>query len=93
MSDEETETDEQRTDEARRSFLKKGALASGALALGGSAIDSAAAQETTTTSTQGGIQALVFSYNYYPGTTFTVEGQLPGPLTQDILDGVQDQGI
>lgn len=95
MSEKSTDDDERRTgDEHRRSFLKKGAIASGALALGGGAIGSAAAQDETPTGTptgQGG--SLVFSYDYYPGTTFVVEGQLNARTTRDMLDGVQDQGI
>lgn len=96
MSDDETATDQRRTgDENRRSFLKKGALASGAMALGGSAIGSAAGQEDTPTETPtgGGMQGVIFSYDYYPGTTFVVEGPLNSQTARDMLDGVQDQGI
>lgn len=70
---------------SRRSFMKKGALASGALALGTAGAGSAAAQQQQ--------NALVFSYEFFPGATFRVAAPLQTSTTIDILDGPGDQGV
>jgi len=62
--------------EERRSFMKKGALATGGLALGLGSMGSASAQ-------QG--QALVYTYDYHPGTRFRVVNQLEQTTTVRLL--------
>lgn len=70
---------------SRRSFMKKSALTSGALALGVAGSDSAAAQQQQ--------NALVFSYEFFPGAPFRVDAQLQASTTIDLLSGPRDQGV
>ena len=65
--------------------MKKGAIATGALALGAAGTGSAATQQ------QG--NALVFSYEFFPGATFRVTAPLQASTTIDILNGPNDQGV
>jgi hypothetical protein len=67
-------------DESRRSFLKKGALATSAVALGLSASGTAAAAPD---------QALVFGYEYNPGTSF----QVVNPLQQGTVNSILGRSI
>lgn len=72
-------------EESRRSVMKKGALATGAVALGlGASTGTAAAQQE---------RILVFAYDYYPQTPFSVEASLQQSTTVDLLNGPNDQGI
>lgn len=65
--------------------MKKSALATGALALGTAGAGTAAAQQ------QG--NALVFSYEFFPGATFRVTAPLQQSTTIEILNGPDDQGV
>jgi hypothetical protein len=83
------------TDSERRSFPMAGALASTAFVLGGGGVASAtegvaAGQDAEAQQPQEG---LVFAYDYWPLTPFTVTNQLQTTTTVDILNGIDDEGI
>lgn len=65
--------------------MKKGAVASGALALGMAGTGTSAAQQNQ--------NALVFSYQFYPGSEFRVSAPLQQSTTVDILQGPTDEGV